>query len=54
MDIKKMISIVQIYIHIRKGVEVDISVSNIKDMMLLSRAYNIATDWLSANNVKIV
>lgn len=54
MNVNKMISIVQIYIHIRKGVEVNVSVNNIKDMMLLSKAYNTASIWLDANNVKII
>lgn len=54
MDIKKMISIVQIYIHIRKGVEVDISIKNTIDLMKLSTAYKIANDWMVKNNVSLI
>ena len=53
MDIKKMIAIVQLYIHIRKDKEVSISIKNTKDLLLLSKAYGIAIDWINNNNIKI-
>lgn len=48
-----MIAIVQIYIHLRKGQEVNISINNTKDLLLLSKAYGIAIDWINNNDVKI-
>lgn len=54
MNINKMISIVQIYIHHRKGVEVDISIKNTRDLILLSQAYRDAVDWMGLNNFKYV
>lgn len=50
---RKKIAIVQAYIHLRKNLEVNISIRSIKDVMLLDRAYNIAIDWFKVNNIKI-
>jgi hypothetical protein len=54
MDINKMIAYVQIYIHIRKGVEVDIKIQNGRDLLLLTQAYNSAIDWMNQNNFRLV
>lgn len=48
-----MITIVQCYIGIRKGVDVDININGISDLMLLSKAYNVANNWMVKNNVTI-
>lgn len=47
--IEKMIATVQIYIHHRKNVEVDIVIRNQSDIQKLIKAYNIASEWLSNN-----
>ena len=44
-----MIATVQIYIHIMKGVEVDISIRDTRDLMLLTSAYTIAKNWMNNN-----
>ena len=49
-----MIATVQIYIHHRKGVEVDIDIRSLSDVAKLTHAYNIAVEWLNANNFKII
>lgn len=54
MSIHEMIAVVQVYIHIRKGVEVKIKVTSPRDIMLLQLAYEAATEWMQANNTKIV
>ena len=54
MNIKKMIAYVQIYIHIRKGVQVDINIQNSRDIFLLTNAYNIAIEWMEQNNFKLI
>ncbi len=54
MNIKKMIMYIQIYIHIRKGVEVDISIQNDSDIFKLTAAYNCAINWMNENNVKLI
>jgi len=53
MDINKMIAVVQLYIGIRKGVDVNINITNQMDVMLLRTAYNTATNWMERNNVTI-
>lgn len=52
MDINFMIAVVQCYIHVRKGVEVQISTFNL-DFPKLLHAYNIANDWFNNNNGQI-
>jgi len=51
-SVEEMISIVQIYIHHRKNKEVQIQIRNARDLMLLSRAYSIALNWLTNNGFK--
>lgn len=53
MDIKKMVTVVQCYIGIRKGVDVDISIETPGDILLLSKAYEYAIGWMKDNNVSI-
>jgi len=53
-SIDEMIAIVQMYIHHRKDVEVKIAIRNQRDLILLTRAYNISSAWLMENNFKIV
>ena len=53
MDIQKMIAFVQLYIGMRKGVDVDINIRDARDLMLLSQAYSTATNWMNSNNVTI-
>ena len=53
MDIQKMIAVVQCYIGMRKGVEVDINIRDGRDILLLSQAYSTATNWMNRNNVTI-
>ena len=49
-----MIATIQVYIHIRKGVEVKINKpTTVHEQGLLFHAYGIATSWLEANNVNI-
>jgi hypothetical protein len=50
--IEQMIATVQIYIHHRKGVEVNIAIRNATDIIKLQKAYNIAINWLNENNFK--
>jgi len=52
--IEQMIATVQIYIHHRKGVEVQIAIRNAADIIKLQRAYNIASAWLNENNFKTI
>ena len=47
----EMIAVVQMYIHIMKGKEVDISIRTPHDYLKLNHAYNIASKWMSDNNV---
>ena len=53
MDVKKMIAIVQIYIHNRTNKEVNINIESPRDLLLLHKAYNIANKWLNYNNSEI-
>lgn len=51
-SIDQMIAMVQIYIHHRKDVEVKIALRDFRDIALLTKAYNIASEWLSNNGFK--
>ncbi len=51
-SIEQMIAIVQIYIHHRKNKEIQIAIRNERDLILLTRAYNIANTWLTNNGFK--
>jgi hypothetical protein len=48
-DIKEMIAVVQMYIHHRKDVEVQIKIESLQDIAKLTMAYNIASEWLNQN-----
>ena len=48
-----MIAVIQLYIGIRKGVDVDIKITSPRDMIALTQAYSIASSWMRENNVKI-
>ena len=50
--IEQMIATVQIYIHHVKNVEVNIVIRDNRDIILLTRAYNIAKEWMINNNFK--
>lgn len=47
MDFKKMIAVVQCYIHHRKGVEVEISPRLPQDIPKLMHAYNVANKYFA-------
>jgi len=53
MDLKQMIAYVQIYIHIRKEKQINISIQTPRDIFLLNQAYNYAREWMTENNVKL-
>lgn len=53
-NVKEMIAIVQMYIHHRKDVEVNIKIESLNDIAKLTMAYNIAIEWLNENNFKIL
>ena len=53
MDINNMIAIVQLYIGMRKGKDVNISIRDTRDLMLLSKAYQVANNWMVNNNVTV-
>ena len=53
MDVKKMIATVQLYIHLRKNVEIEINIRNERDLILLSQAYFTAQDWIRKNVTEI-
>ena len=48
-DITEMIAVVQMYIHHRKDVEVQIKIESLQDIAKLTPAYNIASEWLNQN-----
>lgn len=50
---KKQIAIIQTYIHLRTGKEVNISINSVNDIILLNEAYSIAINWMNSNNVKM-
>jgi hypothetical protein len=52
-SIEEMIAIVQIYIMQRKDKEVQIAIQSPIDLMKLTKAYNIANNWLIENNANI-
>lgn len=52
-SIESMTCLVQCYVHIRKGIEIDIRVKNFKEIKQLETAYLIAKEWLSEYNFKI-
>lgn len=52
MNLKQMIATIQIYIHHRKGVEVDISPNLPREMPKLLGAYYTALNWLKSNGWK--
>jgi len=52
MNVKKMIAVVQMYIHHRKDIEVNIDIRNLEDIAKLTMAYNIAIEWFNENNFK--
>lgn len=54
MDVKKMIAIVQMYIHHRKNVEVSLKIESINDINKLKKAYNIAMNWFDNNGFILV
>ena len=51
-SIEEMIAIVQVYIHHRKNKEVQIKIENARDVILLTKAYNIAIKWLNENGFR--
>jgi len=51
-SVKEMIATVQIYIHHRKNVEANIAINGARDYALLTKAYNIANNWLTENGFK--
>jgi len=53
-NIKEMIAIVQMYIHHRKDIEVNIQIRDMHDIAKLTMAYNIAIELLNENNFKII
>ena len=53
-SVEEMIAIVQMYIHHRKNVEVNIVIRNNQDLFKLIKAYDIAVSWLNNNGFKIV
>ena len=48
-----MISIVQVYVHITKDIQISIQLRNGGDILLLKKAYEIAAAWLQWSNIKI-
>ena len=54
MDVLHMISVLQVYIHIRKDKEVKIKPpSSARELFLLVKAYDYAVSWMEENNVKL-
>jgi len=54
MRVHMMIATVQCYIHIRKGVEVVVSIPQTREhLMRLIAAYQVAKDWMAAFEVKM-
>lgn len=49
--VREMIATIQIYIHHRKDVEVQISPILPQELTKLIRAHNIASEWLGNNQV---
>ena len=53
-SVEEMIAVVQMYIHHRKDVQVNIKIESLSDIAKLTHAYNIACAWLEENNFKIL
>lgn len=54
MRVANMIALLQVYIHIRKGVEVQIAMPQTKeDLIKLIQAHGYADKWLSDYETKI-
>lgn len=53
MNVKKMIALVQLYIFHRKGVEIQIRINGMMDMIKLQKAYQYAMGWFDFHDVKI-
>ena len=53
-NINEMIAIVQVYIHHRTNKQVNIRITSLGCVAKLTRAYNIAIDWLNNNGFKQV
>jgi sulfur relay (sulfurtransferase) DsrF/TusC family protein len=53
-SVQEMIAVVQLYIHHRKNLEVNIYIRNSRDMFKLIKAYEIAKVWMSNNNFKMI
>lgn len=49
----QQIAIIQLYIFHRRGVEVNITPDLPREIPKVMVAYNIASNWLNKNNVKI-
>ncbi len=54
VGIDQMIATVQLYIHHVKNQEVKIVIRNTRDLFLLSKAYDIASEWMENNNFTII
>lgn len=55
MRVHEMIALLQIYIHTRKDVEVQIAIPKDRNALLLMiKAHGYAKKWLSSHNFKIV
>jgi len=53
-SVDSMIAIVQIYINIKKNVQVNIKVTNFVEVRKLKQAYQIAKDFLNYYNMQII
>jgi hypothetical protein len=53
-SVESMIAIVQIYINIKKNVQVNIKVTNFVEVRKLKQAYQIAKDFLNYYNMQII
>lgn len=49
MDLKKMVALVQVYIHHKTNKEVNITPSLPKDMVKLMLAHSVASRWCNEN-----
>lgn len=54
MNTHQMISVIQIYIHLVKGVEVNIVPRIPQELPLLFEAYNNAKEFIDNNKIKII
>ena len=54
VSIETMIATVQLYIHHRKNVEVNIVIRGAKDIFLLTKAYDVARAWMQENKFKVL